>query len=110
DRQGFDVGDEKDPRWAGTIVSMQSFMKRPSDWYFVEMVDGESDEEVGVPATNEVDATRLRCAAGQPCPREGWWFTPAKADSRRHFEQGEAMPAFTTDYGATIWQWDGRQG
>ncbi|UZD54993.1 PoNi-like cognate immunity protein [Caldimonas aquatica] len=53
--------------------------------------------------------TRLRCEAGQPCPREGWWFTPAKADSRRFFKQGEVMPAFGTDYGLTIWQWDERQ-
>ena len=51
----------------------------------------------------------LRCEAGQPCPREGWWFTPAKAGSRRFFTQGELMPAFRTDYGATIWQWDERQ-
>ena len=51
----------------------------------------------------------LRVEAGQPCPREGWWLTPAKADSRRHFLQGEVMPAFTTDYGATIWQWDEHQ-
>ena len=52
----------------------------------------------------------LRCEAGQPCPREGWWFTPAKANSRRHFQQGQVMPAFSTDYGTTIWQWDERQG
>jgi hypothetical protein len=51
----------------------------------------------------------LRCEGGQPCPREGWWFTPAKVGSRRHFEQGETMPVFATDYGATIWQWDERQ-
>ena len=52
----------------------------------------------------------LRCEAGQPCPREGWWFTPAQAGSRRHFQQGQVMPAFSTDYGATIWQWDEQQG
>lgn len=52
---------------------------------------------------------RLRCEAGQPCPREGFWFTPAKADSRRRFAQGQTMPAFSTDFGATIWQWDERQ-
>ena len=55
-------------------------------------------------------AQRLRCEAGHPCPREGWWFTPAKAGSRRHFRQGEVMPAFSTDFGSTIWQWDERQG
>lgn len=58
---------------------------------------------------NKADAVRLRCEAGQACPREGWWFTPAKANSRRRFQQGEAMPAFSTDFGSTIWQWDERQ-
>lgn len=29
---------------------------------------------------------------------------------QRVFKQGEVMPAFTTDYGATIWQWDEQQG
>jgi len=49
---------------------------------------------------------RLRCEANQPCPREGYWFTPAMANSRRFFKQGEPMPEFKTDYGLTIWQWD----
>jgi len=52
---------------------------------------------------------RLRCEGGQPCPREGWWFTPAKVGSRHHFQHGEVMPIFSTDYGTTIWQWDARQ-
>jgi hypothetical protein len=47
-----------------------------------------------------------RCEAHHPCPREGFWFTPAKAGSRRFFKQGELMPAFKSDYGMTIWQWD----
>lgn len=47
-----------------------------------------------------------RCEAGQPCPREGYWFTPAQAGSRRFFKAGEVMPEFKSDYGATIWQWD----
>jgi len=52
---------------------------------------------------------RLRCDAGQPCPREGYWFTPAKTDSRRFCKQGELMPAFESLCGATIWQWDEQQ-
>jgi hypothetical protein len=48
----------------------------------------------------------LRCEAGQPCPREGFWFTPAKTSSRRYFHAGEVMPDVGGDYGATIWQWD----
>jgi len=54
-------------------------------------------------------ALRLRCEAGQPCPREGWWATPAQAHSRREFRLGEPMPDLHTDYGTTIWQWDDRQ-
>lgn len=43
---------------------------------------------------------------GEPCPRAGWWFTPAAANSRRHFRQGETMPDLNSAWGATIWQWD----
>ncbi|WP_125932116.1 PoNe immunity protein domain-containing protein [Thiosocius teredinicola] len=43
--------------------------------------------------------------AGQPCPETGWWFTPAKADSRRYFKAGDVMPAISSDYGETLWQW-----
>lgn len=50
-----------------------------------------------------------RCEANQPCPREGYWFTPAKIGSRRFFKQGELMPEFKSDYGQTIWQWDENQ-
>lgn len=47
-----------------------------------------------------------RCEAGQPCPQTGYWFTPAQANSRRHFKAGEIMPTVGADYGTTIWQWD----
>jgi hypothetical protein len=53
--------------------------------------------------------TRLRCPAGQPCPKAGYWFTPAQADSRRRFKAGEVMPSLGGDYGETIWQWDEKQ-
>jgi hypothetical protein len=46
---------------------------------------------------------------GDPCPREGYWFNPAEIGSRRHFQQGETMPEFKSDYGLTIWQWDENQ-
>lgn len=51
----------------------------------------------------------LRAAAGEPCPRTGWWVTPAAGDSRRRFEQGDLMPDLKSAWGATIWQWDTRQ-
>ena len=60
-------------------------------------------------AKQGVETTRLRCMATQPCPRTGFWFTPARAESRRHFNQGEPMPDVGGDYGVTIWQWDAQQ-
>jgi Domain of unknown function (DUF1911) len=63
----------------------------------------------GAVVEQDEGAARLRCEAGKPCPREGWWFTPAKPDSRRHFAHGEVMPTFSADYGATIWQFDEQQ-
>lgn len=45
-----------------------------------------------------------RAQAGQRCPREGWWLTPAK-EGKRYFQQGEVMPDVGGDYGLTIWQW-----
>jgi hypothetical protein len=52
-----------------------------------------------------------RCEGGQPCPQAGYWWTPAREDSRQHFTQGEIMPQYPgSAYGATIWQWDVGQG
>lgn len=50
-----------------------------------------------------------RAPAGQPCPRTGYWMTPARAGSRRLFKAGETMPDLDSAWGATIWQWDGVQ-
>jgi Domain of unknown function (DUF1911) len=63
----------------------------------------------GGAANVQEGSVRLRVEAGQPCPREGFWITPAKTDSRRHFKQGEVMPDVGGDYGVTIWQWDEQQ-
>ncbi|SFP37332.1 protein of unknown function [Geopseudomonas sagittaria] len=51
-----------------------------------------------------------RVEAGQPCPRAGYWFTPAQANSRRHFQQGELMPCFIgSSWGDTLWYWSGEE-
>jgi hypothetical protein len=55
------------------------------------------------------DAPALRCQSGDPCPRAGHWFTPARPDSRRQFALGEHMPDLGGAWGLTIWQWDDRQ-
>ena len=86
-------------------TTMQNISEDPTTWTLIERVS-----DTGVPSTPSLtDAVRLRCAANHPCPKEGWWFTPAKADSRRHFKQGETMPDLGSAWGSTIWQWDENQ-
>jgi hypothetical protein len=80
-------------------------------WKDTRYLDGvipAEEAEYLVPVIDEV-ATRLRCEGGQPCPREGYWFTPASTEGRRHFKQGEVMPDMKSGYGQTIWQWDEQQ-
>lgn len=44
--------------------------------------------------------------AGQPCPQAGYWFSNARARSRRSFSAGEIMPAFEhLDAERTQWFW-----
>ena len=51
-----------------------------------------------------------RAEGGQPCPRTGYWETPAKLHSRHHFQEGEIMPVYEDSaYGYTIWQWSEEQ-
>lgn len=58
--------------------------------------------------TNGSQVARLD--AGQPCSKTGYWFTPAKSDSRRYFNQGEVMPEFNdSHWGDTIWYWSGEE-
>ena len=96
------------PALAWGMVSREAFRTRPCKWYFVEMISRESDETADSSLTQN-ESLRLRCEAGQPCPREGWWFTPASPTSRRQFAAGEMMPIANPAYGINIWQWDERQ-
>ncbi|MBX8488104.1 PoNe immunity protein domain-containing protein [Pseudomonas cichorii] len=51
-----------------------------------------------------------RIDAGQPCSKTGYWFTPAQANSRRHFQQGEIMPNISdSKWGDTLWYWSGEE-
>jgi hypothetical protein len=50
-----------------------------------------------------------RVEANQPCPRTGYWFSPAQQNSRRHFKEGDLMPVVRAGYGLNIWQWDENQ-
>jgi hypothetical protein len=56
------------------------------------------------------DLSGMRVEGGQPCPKAGYWTTPAQQASRRLFQLGEIMPMFEhSAYGATIWQWSEEQ-
>ncbi|NHQ86765.1 DUF1911 domain-containing protein [Iodobacter sp. HSC-16F04] len=58
----------------------------------------------------ENDLGPQRVVANKPCPQSGYWYTPAKQNSRVLFKQGELMPDFPgSTYGATIWYWDAEQ-
>lgn len=90
-----------------SLVARNSFTSRACEWIFVEQVHGELEEwedESTISAENGV-----RVVAGVPCPKEGFYFTPASPSSRRYFMQGEMMPNTSGDYGLTIWQMDDDQ-
>jgi hypothetical protein len=78
----------------------------PTLWTLVERASDTSNSSI---TPSLAENRRLRVEGGQPCPQAGYWFTPAKPDSRRHFRENDLMPAFDADYGATIWQWDPNQ-
>lgn len=61
------------------------------------------------PLNGEPKPPTLSCPAGEPCPREGYWHTPAQTGSRRYFKQGEIMPKLQSDWGSVIWYWDESQ-
>lgn len=88
--------------------TMQNVAETSTYWTLIERIAERGGGVAG--ASDPIQAgVRLRCEAGQPCPREGFWFTPARVDSRRLFKAGETMSEVGGDYGATIWQWDEQQ-
>jgi hypothetical protein len=84
-----------------------------TDWdFFVALKAGVEDmvsKSVAMPEValkNDSTNLNLRELGGQACSQNGYWFTPAKADSRRYFKQGDIMSIFdSSTFGATIWQW-----
>jgi len=101
-----------DPSLAPSLVARSAFTEIPSNWYFVEIINDEF-EDIAVVSEDDSRTTttqeRLRVEGGHACVRAGYWFTPAKVESRRYFKDGEIMPAFGTNYGVTFWQWDENQ-
>jgi len=54
-------------------------------------------------------STVLRVLGGQTCPMGGKWFSPAKPDSAQHFNKGDLMPVFDSEFGLTIWQMQAKE-
>ncbi|TXG99699.1 MAG: DUF1911 domain-containing protein [Rhodocyclaceae bacterium] len=53
----------------------------------------------------EAAQQRLRCEAGNACPKSGYWVSPAYQQGDKYFKQGEVMPHIEgNQWGATIWQ------
>jgi hypothetical protein len=50
-----------------------------------------------------------KLVAGLRCTRAGYYFSPAKVNSRREFGQGDLAPDLGSNYGQTIWQWGADQ-
>jgi hypothetical protein len=79
------------------------FEERDCLWHLVERV---TDATQVSPAPSVTTAEHYRLTSGDICPETGYYFTPARPDSRKRFQQGDVMPAFDSAYGTTIWQWD----
>jgi hypothetical protein len=95
--------DPKDLRKYGEEPCLE---KKDCTWYLVERAQ-DSYETQKSEAINS--AQLVRVAAGQSCPEAGFYFTPARLDSRKLFKKGDVMPELGTEYGATIWQRDVNQ-
>ena len=91
------------PALAPSAVSREAFMSQPRQWAFVEMVEGEFEDydDNDIPG---VIHKRIRVMGGEVCPEDGFYMTPAKLDSHRHFKAGEIMPDFANPNWTTIWQ------
>ncbi|QOL49685.1 hypothetical protein [Massilia litorea] len=96
--------DSRTPELAPSLVARNAFTSCSSRWCYVEIVKDEFE-----PASLDVEEMSQqtgRFEVGQHCTREGFYFSPADAHSRRHFQHGEQFPLLRSEYGKTIWQWD----
>ena len=96
--------DPPEPDWMK--LGARGFTSRPCKWYYVELIDGEWDDEENE-AVVETSGT-LRATAGEAVPREGVWYTPAlKGEAGAlHLKAGDRLPATRfTDWGEVIWYW-----
>lgn len=88
-------------------TGLQYDHKEPTTWIKVERIPGETvDDGLADLLANAILPPR-NVAGGKPCPRTGWWFTPAEHNGpRRYFREGDMFPVIEgSAYGDTFWQW-----
>lgn len=70
--------------------------------------NGEVWERITHPLNDPIDHQFTNNVRGREhCPRSGYWYTTAKKNSRRFFNQGDIFPDFESDWGDVYWQFDG---
>lgn len=82
------------------------FTKKACTWRRIQRV---GDSNVGQTPPTLFDQNSARIVGGDSCVKSGYYFSPARQDSRKWFNSSETMPDFGATYGATIWQWDQNQ-
>jgi hypothetical protein len=98
--------DSQIPALAPSLVARQAFTARACKWHYIEMIHDEFEEIMDDENPAVGAASGARFAAGASCPMAGFYFTPARLDSRRYFATGEVFPEEASGYGATFWQFD----
>ncbi|WP_454724838.1 MULTISPECIES: hypothetical protein [Cupriavidus] len=102
---------ETEPRLAASAIAQRAFTTHPCDWYFVELLEGEFEEDDSPDVTMTGQGVPPPQRAGEVCTTTGWWRSLAKRDSRRHFLRGDLFPDIPSDttFGYVQWQWDDNQ-
>jgi len=97
------------PQLAPSLIARYAFKARPTRWCYVELVDGEFEDFETESNSSPPLIEKRRFNAGETCNSSGYYFSPARLDSRRWFEASEVFPHIDSTYGMTIWQWDTQQ-
>ncbi len=109
-RDDIFFGNEVFRNVAPSAVARKAFVERPNRWHFVEIVEDDAEDTIPIwPGQLRQDDGTERVMGGAACPRAGYYFSPSRIASRRHFAAGETMPLFDSPYGVTIWQRDADQ-
>jgi hypothetical protein len=98
------------PALAPSAVGRAAFTTKSCSWMLVEPIPGEFDELRSLTEQpQQIAVESKRIAGGALCDEAGFYFTPSAQNSRRYFAKGDRMPALSSVYGETIWQWDEHQ-